>query len=95
MDVPVAARWLLLALALVQLVVSAGELRRVLRAEPGERTDRWLAFADRVVGVPACTALAFGWLDLFLYVMVVAGPVMAWRLARNLRTRRREPSHPL
>ncbi|MEU6868446.1 hypothetical protein ABZ924_35325 [Streptomyces sp. NPDC046876] len=95
MDAPVVGRWLLLALALIQLVSSVRDLRHGLRAGVGERTDRWLAFADHLVGVPACTALAFGWLELFLYVMVVAAPVFIWRLVRNLRARRRAPAHPL
>ncbi|MEU3775246.1 hypothetical protein AB0F11_18915 [Streptomyces sp. NPDC032472] len=89
------ARWLLLALALHQLVFAVRDLRPALRAEGAERTDRWLDFADHLLGVPSCAALAFGWFDLFLYLMVAAAPVAIWRLIRNIRARRRQPATPV
>ncbi|MFD8412444.1 MULTISPECIES: hypothetical protein [unclassified Streptomyces] len=92
MDIPLALRWLLLALALVQLVCAARTLRSALRAEPGRRTDRWLTFADQLLSVPAPAVLALGRIDLLPYVLLPLGPVVGCQLVRTLRSRRPEPA---
>ncbi|MEU2393671.1 hypothetical protein [Streptomyces sp. NPDC007369] len=92
MEIPLALRWLLLALALVQLLNAVWFLRPALRAEPGQRTGPWLTFADQLLGVPVAVALAFGRLDLLLYALLPLGPVVGWQIVRALRSRRPEPA---
>ncbi|MER8095482.1 hypothetical protein [Streptomyces goshikiensis] len=92
MDIPSVGRWIMLALAAVQLVYAVRALRPALRARPGERVDAWLAFADPLAGVPVSLALAAGEIGLFLCGLAVLGPVMAWQLARSLLARRGGPT---
>ncbi|MFD9471818.1 hypothetical protein [Streptomyces goshikiensis] len=92
MDIPSVGRWIMLALAAVQLVQAVRALRPALRARPGERVDAWLAFADPLAGVPVSLALAAGEIGLVLCGMAVLGPIMAWQLARSLLARRPGPT---
>ncbi|KOU18796.1 hypothetical protein ADK52_29625 [Streptomyces sp. WM6372] len=92
MDIPSAARWLLLAAAAAQFVYAVRALRPALRSGPGERVDPWLAFADPAVGVPVTLALAFGNLTAFLVAMAVLGPILATQLVRSLAARRKKPT---
>ncbi|MFI5665644.1 hypothetical protein [Streptomyces sp. NPDC051704] len=92
MDIPSAARWLLLAAAAAQLVYAVRALRPALRSRPGERTDAWLAFADPAAGVPVSLALAFGNLTVFLACMAVLGPILTWQLVRGIAARRGKPT---
>ncbi|MEV0987624.1 hypothetical protein [Streptomyces sp. NPDC049949] len=94
MDIPSAARWLLLAAAAAQFVYAVRALRPALRSRPGERVDPWLAFADPAVGVPVSLALAFGNLTAFLAGMAVLAPVLTWQLVRGIAARRGEPGKP-
>ncbi|MFE9463730.1 hypothetical protein ACFYNW_08690 [Streptomyces virginiae] len=89
MDIPSVGRWLLLAVAAVQLVYAVRALRPALRAGPGERVDAWLTFADPAVGAPVSVALAAGDLTASLYGMVVLGLVLTCQLVRRFR-----PGHP-
>lgn len=90
-DIPSAARWLLLAAAAAQFVYAVRALRPALRSRPGARLGAWLAFADPAVGVPVTLALAFGNLPAFLAGMAVLGPVLAWQLVRRVLARRGKP----
>ncbi|NXY95587.1 hypothetical protein HYE82_14550 [Streptomyces sp. BR123] len=92
MDIPLALRWLLLALALVQLGYAVRALRPALRAEPGHRTGPWLTFGDRLLSAPVPAVLALGRIDLLVYVLLPLGPVLGWQLVRGLRSRRPEPA---
>ncbi|MFE2550005.1 hypothetical protein ACFXGI_15850 [Streptomyces sp. NPDC059355] len=92
MDIPSVGRWILVALAVVQLVYAVRALRPALRSRPGERTDAWLAFADPAAGVPVSLALAFGNLTVFLAGMAVLGPILTWQLVRGIAARRRKPT---
>ncbi|MFD0271488.1 hypothetical protein ACFVGY_33695, partial [Streptomyces sp. NPDC127106] len=87
MEIPLALRWLLLALALVQVLNAVRALRAAVRAEPGQRTDPWLTFADQLLGVPVLAVLALGRLDLLLYALLPLGPVFGWQIVRTLRSR--------
>ncbi|WP_030156063.1 hypothetical protein [Streptomyces sp. NRRL S-244] len=91
MDIPSAARWLLLAAAAAQFVYAVRALRPALRSRPGERVDPWLAFADPAVGVPVTLALAFGNLPALLAGLAVLGPILTWQLVRSLAARRGKP----
>ncbi|MFD7085059.1 hypothetical protein ACFYXV_22815 [Streptomyces sp. NPDC002181] len=92
MDIPSAARWLLLAAAAAQFVYAVRALRPALRSRPGARLDAWLSFADPAVGVPVTLALAAGNLPAFLAGLAVLGPVMACRLLRAFLARRPGPT---
>ncbi|MFI8260386.1 MULTISPECIES: hypothetical protein [unclassified Streptomyces] len=94
MDIPSAARWLLLAAAAAQFVYAVRALPPALRSRPGERVDPWLAFADPAAGVPVSLALAFGNLPALLAALAVLGPVLTWQLARGIAARRGEPGGP-
>ncbi|MGW8779117.1 hypothetical protein ACWGNM_13715 [Streptomyces sp. NPDC055796] len=94
MDIPSAARWLLLAAAAAQFVYAVRALRPALRSRPGERVDPWLAFADPAVGVPVTLALAFGNLPALLAGLVVLGPILTWQLVRSITARRAKPGRP-
>ncbi|MEU6315199.1 hypothetical protein [Streptomyces sp. NPDC047014] len=85
MDIPTPVRWLMVALAAVQLAYALRALRPALRAAPGERTDPWLALADHALGIPVALALAAGHLTVFLYATAALGPVLTWQLLRHLR----------
>ncbi|MFD4134288.1 hypothetical protein [Streptomyces goshikiensis] len=93
MDIPSVGRWIMLALAVVQLVYAVRALMPALRARPGERLDAWLAFADPLAGVPVSLALAAGEIGVvFLCGLAVLGPIMACRLVRSILARRRVPT---
>ncbi|KJY39755.1 MULTISPECIES: hypothetical protein [unclassified Streptomyces] len=92
MDIPSAGRWILTALAAVQLGYAVRALRPALRSRPGARLDAWLAFADPAVGVPVTLALALGNLPALLAGLAVLGPVLACRLYRTIAARRTRPT---
>ncbi|MFD4743113.1 hypothetical protein ACFWNQ_37890 [Streptomyces virginiae] len=85
MDVPTVFRWILPALAAIQLVYALRALRPALRAEPGRRVDPWLTFADHAVGAAVSAALATGDLTALLFGGAVLGPILTWQLVRHLR----------
>ncbi|MFE5541265.1 hypothetical protein [Streptomyces sp. NPDC056492] len=94
MDIPSAARWLLLAAAAAQFVYAVRALRPALRSRPGARIDPWLSFADPAAGVPVALALAAGNLPAFLAGLAVLGPVLTWQLVRSIAARRAGPGKP-
>ncbi|MFI6150153.1 hypothetical protein [Streptomyces sp. NPDC051109] len=92
MDIPPAGRWILLALAAIQLVYAVRALRPALRSRPGRRVDPWLAFGDHAAGVAVSLALASGNVTAFLVAMAVLGPLLAARLVRSAAARREKPT---
>ncbi|WP_371592676.1 hypothetical protein [Streptomyces virginiae] len=86
MDVPTVFRWILPALAAIQLVYALRALRPALRAEPGRRVDPWLTFADHAVGAAVSAALVTGNLTAFLCALTALGPILTWQLVRHLRS---------
>ncbi|MFD6973774.1 hypothetical protein [Streptomyces sp. NPDC059979] len=85
MDVPSVFRWIMPALAAIQLVYAVRALRPALRAEPGGRVDPWLAFADPLAGAAVSVAMAAGNLTAFLCGTAVLGPILTWQLVRGFR----------
>ncbi|MFG2993051.1 hypothetical protein ACGFZK_27765 [Streptomyces sp. NPDC048257] len=85
MDIPSVGRWLMLALAAIQIVYAVRALKPALRSRPGQRVDARLALADHVGGAAASVALAAGDLTALLCALVALGPVMTWQLVRHLR----------
>ncbi|MFE2142013.1 hypothetical protein ACFXA3_09735 [Streptomyces sp. NPDC059456] len=90
MNIPVAARWALLALALLQFLLAVRALRRALRARPGRRTGPWLDTADHGLGVLLAVSLATpGAYDGFaLGALLLLAPVIVWKGVRDVRARR-------
>ncbi|MFD7836780.1 hypothetical protein [Streptomyces sp. NPDC059761] len=90
MNIPVAARWALLAVALLQFLLAVRALRRALRARPGEKTGPWLDTADHGLGVPLAASLATpGAYDVFaLGALLLLAPVIVWKGVRDARARR-------
>ncbi|MBT2405914.1 MULTISPECIES: hypothetical protein [unclassified Streptomyces] len=89
MEIPAAFRWIMLAFAAVQLLLAVRALRPALRAEAGQRIDRWLAFADQFLGAPVSLALAFGAFDVLFPLLVLLGPVLTWQLVRSFQSGRK------
>ncbi|MGW6573946.1 hypothetical protein ACWGAN_17425 [Streptomyces sp. NPDC054945] len=85
MDVPSVFRWILSALAAIQLLYALRALRPALRAESGRRVDPWLTFADHAVGAAVSAALAAGNFTAFLCASAVLGPILLWQLVRRFR----------
>ncbi|MFD9106290.1 hypothetical protein [Streptomyces virginiae] len=94
MDIPDWVRWAFCVFAAVQLILLYRDVRLLRRAEPGRRTDPWLAVADDAVGVVLSVGLALGSLG----VLVGAGPVLlaigACRGIRALLARRASKPAP-
>ncbi|MER7465593.1 hypothetical protein [Streptomyces sp. NPDC097981] len=88
MNIPVAARWALLALALLQFLLAVRALSRARRAGPGQRTGPLLDAADHGIGVVLATALAFPHGTLAFGAMILLGPVIVWKGVRDVRARR-------
>ncbi|WP_327283033.1 hypothetical protein [Streptomyces sp. NBC_01205] len=88
MNIPVVARWALLALALLQFLLAVRALRRALRARPGQRTGPSLDAADHGIGVVLATALAYPHGTLAFCTMLLLGPVIVWKGVRDVRARR-------
>ncbi len=65
-------RWAFCVFAAVQLIFVYRGVQLLRRAEPGRRTDPWLAVADGAVGVVMSVGLALGSFD----VLVGAGAVL-------------------
>ncbi|MCJ1681276.1 hypothetical protein MTF65_28765 [Streptomyces sp. APSN-46.1] len=88
MDIPDWLRWIMLALAPVQLLFAYRAVRLLLGAERGERTGRWLDVADSSLNLVVICALGLG----SITVLVVAAPVMlavlTWKGVRDVLSRR-------
>ncbi|MFF8280139.1 hypothetical protein ACF05T_29315 [Streptomyces lateritius] len=89
MDIPVAFRWVLLALAVLQLLSLIPILRRTRRAEPARRTEARLDLLDAASGLTLMTGLALGNSTVMLCGLVLMGSAIAAKGVRTLRGCRR------
>lgn len=88
-DIPVAFRWVLLALAVLQLLSLIPILRRMRRAEPARRTEARLDLLDAASGFTLMAGLALGNSAVMLCGLVLMGSAIAAKGARTLRECRR------
>uniref|UniRef100_A0AAU2JNY5 Uncharacterized protein n=1 Tax=Streptomyces sp. NBC_00049 TaxID=2903617 RepID=A0AAU2JNY5_9ACTN len=90
MNIPVAVRLVLLALALLTLFSALRSLRAARRAAPGHRTRPWLDVADHGLGTVLLTAFALPgehW-DVAVGALFLLAPVMVWQGVLDVRSRR-------
>jgi hypothetical protein len=84
--IPVAFRWVLTAVVVLQLLSLFGVLRRMRRRGPGRRAEaRWDAL-DGVSGVALLAGLLIGNTPLMLCGAALMGCVIAVKAIRFLRT---------
>ncbi|MCX4630315.1 hypothetical protein [Streptomyces sp. NBC_01443] len=96
MDIPVVARWALLALALVSLLLAVRSLRSARRAGPGRRTGSLLDAADHGLGAVLVTSFALAgehW-EIAVGALALLGVVIAWKGVRDMRARREAKAGP-
>ncbi|MGW2301529.1 hypothetical protein [Streptomyces sp. NPDC001809] len=88
MDIPVAFRWVLAALLVLQLVALVPVVRRMRRPDPAVRTDARLDLLDAVSSLTLLAGLALNQGALMLVGAVSLGAVIAVKGFRALRVRR-------
>ncbi|MFJ9550146.1 hypothetical protein [Streptomyces erythrochromogenes] len=88
MDIPDWARWAFCVFAAMQLIFFYRDVQLLRQAEPGRRTDPWLAVADTAVGVVLSVGLALGAFDVLVGAGAVLLVVGACRGIRALLARR-------
>ncbi|MFG3488698.1 hypothetical protein ACIQ9R_13040 [Streptomyces sp. NPDC094447] len=88
MDIPVAFRWVLAALLVLQLIALVPVVRRMRRPDPAVRTDARLDLLDAVSSLTLLAGLALGRSALMLAGFVLLGAVIAVKGFRALRVRR-------
>ncbi|MFF1417997.1 hypothetical protein [Streptomyces sp. NPDC058280] len=88
MDIPVAFRWLLLALAVLQLLSLIPVLRRMRQPEPGARTEARLDLLDAASCLALLVGISLGNNAVMLGGFIFMGSVIVVRGVRSLRARR-------
>ncbi|MEK9523553.1 hypothetical protein ACIOMM_34995 [Streptomyces sp. NPDC087908] len=88
MDIPVAFRWVLAALLLLQLVALVPAVRRMRRPDPAVRTEARLDLLDAVSSLTLLAGLALDQGALMLVGAVLLGSVIAVKGFRALRVQR-------
>ncbi|MET9436482.1 hypothetical protein [Streptomyces sp. NPDC006551] len=102
MDIPVAVRWVLLALAVLQLLSLISILRRMRQPDAGLRAEARLDLLDAAGSVALLTGIVLGNTMVVLCGLTVMGSVIAVKGIRSLRARRQadprsrhvEPARP-
>ncbi|MET9883922.1 hypothetical protein ABZZ20_12390 [Streptomyces sp. NPDC006430] len=82
-------RWVFAGLALLTLAVLVREIRRLRRAEPGDRAGRRWDVADQCVGLVVAVGGALGSMELFLAGLALTGVVLGAEAVRAVLARRR------
>ncbi|MFF9064943.1 hypothetical protein ACF09E_06235 [Streptomyces sp. NPDC014891] len=88
MDIPVAFRWVLAALLVLQLIALVPVVRRMRRPDPAVRTDARLDLVDAVSSLTLLAGLALNQSALLLAGCVLLGAVIVVKGVRALRVRR-------
>ncbi|MEV4950031.1 hypothetical protein [Streptomyces sp. NPDC053755] len=86
MDIPVAFRWVLTALVVLQLLSLYAVLRRMRRRGPGRRAEERWDVLDGVSGVALLAGILIGSGPLMICGTVLMGCVIALKAIRFLRT---------
>ncbi|MFE5810353.1 MULTISPECIES: hypothetical protein [unclassified Streptomyces] len=96
MDIPVVARWALLALALLSFLGALRALRLARRAAPGHRSGRLLDAADHTLGTVLITSFALPGehVEISLVALALMAPVLVWKGVRETRSRRKAKPAP-
>ncbi|GAA2819369.1 hypothetical protein [Streptomyces showdoensis] len=89
MDIPTAFRWVLLALAVLQLVSLAPVLRRLRRAEPEQRLAARIDAFESLSGMLLLGGLGLDNLTLGVIGLVLMSLALLLRGVRLLASRRR------
>ncbi|MEU4106173.1 hypothetical protein [Streptomyces tanashiensis] len=88
MEIPTAFRWVLLALAVLQLVSLLTVLRRLRAAEPAQRVDARIDVLDSVSGFLLLAGLGFAHLPVGFVGLALMGLAILLKGVRFLQARR-------
>ncbi|MFF5760919.1 hypothetical protein ACWD5B_24095 [Streptomyces tanashiensis] len=88
MEIPTAFRWVLLALAVLQLVSLLTVLRRLRAAEPAQRVDARIDVLDSVSGFLLLAGLGFAHLPVGVVGLALMGLAILLKGVRFLQARR-------
>ncbi|GGS75691.1 hypothetical protein GCM10010222_15960 [Streptomyces tanashiensis] len=87
-EIPTAFRWVLLALAVLQLVSLLTVLRRLRAAEPAQRVDARIDVLDSVSGFLLLAGLGFAHLPVGVVGLALMGLAILLKGVRFLQARR-------
>ncbi|MER7948695.1 hypothetical protein ABTY59_15030 [Streptomyces sp. NPDC096079] len=88
MDIPNAFRWVLLALAVLQLLSFVSVLRRLRQSPPERRLDHRLDVLDSVSGILLLAGLGLANIPLGIVGLALMGIALLLKGLRLLRSRR-------